>query len=147
MAYATIVDVNVHLPVDKLQIEDAEAEPLLIDAQRLVRARLTGVFDITVIDSWATPATTPELIREITGKLVAAKFYAKLVAEDEADGSKYAQDLYNEAIQMLTDIRLGNLTVIDPAGDPISNDNLTETSFWPDATTQEPFFKVADTWS
>jgi hypothetical protein len=148
MAYADITDINLHLPEDKAQIEDAQATPLLIDAQRLVRARLFSCFDSATLNSWTNPALTPEIIREITGKLVAAKFYAILVAEDDSDGSKYAQDLYNDAIQMLNDIKLGNnLTVIDPSGNEVTVQNLTEASFYPNNTAPNPSFAIGEIWS
>jgi hypothetical protein len=147
VSYCELTDINVHLPLDKVQITDGEDDNFQIDAQRLIRARLGSVFSLATLDGWSSPSLTPEIIREIAGKLIAAKYYAILVAEDEADGSKFAQDLYNEAISMINDIRNGVLTVIDVSGNELSNDSLTETSFWPNATTQEPSFSVAEVWS
>jgi len=147
MAYAALSDVNVHLPADKLQAQDAEIPELNVDVQRLIRARLAGTFDSDIIDLWTTPGLTPELIRGIAGKLVAAKFYAKLVAEDEADGSLFAQQLYNEAIAELNEIRNGMVTVIDVVGNEISNDNLTTASFWPNNTTDPPSFSIGEVWA
>lgn len=147
MPYASLSDVNVHLPADKAQAQDAEIVDLNIDALRLIRARLASTFNLTIINAWLTPATTPELIREIAGKLIAAKFYANLVAEDEEDGSKFAQGLYNEAITMLDDIRAGVITLVDVSGLELDNNALSETSFWPNNTTQAPSFSVADQWS
>lgn len=144
--YASLDDISVHLPADKLVIQDGQDDLLQIDAYRLIRARLTGTYTSTVINSWVSPATTPELIREVAGKLIAAKFYAEAVAEDEADGSRYAQDLYNEAIAMLNDIRNGVLGVIGLTGEELENSNILQTSFWPNDTTVEPSFTVEDSW-
>jgi hypothetical protein len=145
--YATLEDINVHLPVDKAQISDADDDLLQIDAYRLIRARLSGTFTPAIIATWTNPSSTPELIREIAGKIIAAKYYATLVAEDEADGSKFAQDLYNEAIAMLNDIRNGTITVIDINGEEIENSAISESSFYPDNTAPDPSFAVGETWA
>lgn len=147
MAYAALSDVNVHLPDDKAQAQDADIINLNIDAQRLIKARLANTYELPVLAAWATPDDTPELIREIAGKLVAAKFYANLVAEDEADGSQFAQNLYDEAIATLEEIRQGLLTIIDPDGNPIDNLSFIEASFLPNNLTQPPSFSVAEVWS
>lgn len=147
--FATVDDINAHLPVEqgKAQISDSEDGLLQIDAYRLIRARLSGTFDTTVIAAWTNPASTPEIIREIAGKIIAAKWYALLVAEDEADGSIFAQNLYNEAIAMLNDIRNGVLTVIGVDGEEMANSSLAESSFWPNDTSPEPSFTVEETWA
>lgn len=145
--YATIDDIRTHLPIDKVTIEHGDDDLLQVDAYRLIRARLAGTFESTVIESWSSPATTPEIIREVAGKIIAAKFYANLVSEDEADGSMFAQGLYNEAIATLNDIRSGTLTVLDLNGDELDNGNLTETSFWPNASAPDSSFTVEDTWA
>ena len=148
MPYANLEDVNTHLPADKAQASDTDIVNLNVDAQRTIRARLASVFDLdSVINLWVNPTTTPEAIRQIAGKLIAAKFYANLVAEDDANGSKFAQDLYNEAIQEINDIRNGDTVVVGVDGNEIASDVLSETSFYPNDTTQPPFFSIADAWS
>jgi hypothetical protein len=148
VSYASLSDVNVHLPVDKLRAQDDDIVNLNVDAQRLIRARLAGTFDVTsIINTWVSPATTPEAIRRIAGKLIAAKFYANLVAEDEADGSLFAQGLYNDAIAELNDIRTGIETVIGVDGSELANDVLTSTSFYPNDTAPSPSFSVSEVWS
>ena len=87
------------------------------------------------------------MIREIAGKIIAAKWYALLVAEDEADGSVFAQNLYNEAIAMLNDIRNGLITVLGVDGEELESSELTQTSFWPNDTSPGPSFTVEETWS
>lgn len=144
--YATLDDINVHLPADKAFMQDGQDDLLQVDAYRLIRARLSGTFSAAAIATWVSPTTTPELIREIAGKLIAAKFYAELVAEDEADGSLFAQSLYNEAIAMLNDIRNGTLTILGVDGLELDNGNLVQTSFWPNSTTDDPSFSVGETW-
>ena len=147
--YATLDDINAHLPVEqgKAQISDSEDDLLQIDAYRLIRGRLSGTFDLTIINAWVSPATTPEQIRQIAGKLIAAKWYALLVAEDEPDGSLFAQNLYNEAIAELNDIRNGTLTVIGVSGEELENSALIESSFWPNDTSPDPSFTIEETWA
>lgn len=146
MAFASLTDVNKQLPADKAQAQDAEIPDLQISADRLIRARLAGIVDTDTIALWISPATTPELIREISGLLIAAQFYAKLVVEDEADGSAFAQGLYDRAIGMLDEIRDGNLIIIGINDEEIETSTI-DASFWPNDTTQAPFFAVADEWS
>jgi len=145
--FATLEDINVHLPADKMQITDAGDDLLQIDAYRLIRSRLAGTFSPEVIATWASPVTTPEMIREIAGKIIAAKFYATLVSEDEPDGSLFAQNLYNEAIMALNDIRNGTLTVLDVDGNELDNGALVETSFYPNDTAPDPSFGIEQTWA
>jgi hypothetical protein len=144
--FATLDDINVHLPADKARMQDAQDKYFQIDAYRLIRARLAGIFDPTILASWVDPASTPEIIREISGKIIAAKFYAELVAEDEPDGSLYAQTLYNEALAALQDIRNGTLTVLGLDGIEVANLGSVDASFYPDATAPDPSFTVGEVW-
>jgi hypothetical protein len=147
--YATLDDINAHLPVEqgKAQISQSEDALLQIDAYRLIRGRLSGTFDTAVINTWVSPVTTPDQIRQIAGKLIAAKWYALLVAEDEADGSLFAQTLYNEAIAALNELRTGDTTLIGVDGLEIENPALIESSFWPNDTSPDPSFSVEETWA
>jgi len=132
--YATVEDINTHLPPGKAEIEDAEDDLLQVDAVRFIRSKLTGTFATTILATWLDPTTTPDVIRAIAGRLIAAKWYAEIYAEDSDEDAKYAQRLYDEAMMMLQQIIDGNLIVIDPGtGDPVEGDTgqLTETSFWP----------------
>ena len=147
MAYAALSDVNKHLPDDKAQASDADITDLSIEADRLVRTRIASVVELDTVALWVDPDSTPEIIKTISGLLIAAMFYAKLVAEDEADGSAFAQGLYDQAMALLMDIRNGDAIIIGVDGIEVETDILSGTSFWPNATTQEPFFKVADAWS
>ena len=146
MPFASYIDVNKHLPDDKFIAQDADITDPGIYADRLIRARLGGIVDSTIIATWLTPATTPEIIREVSGMLVAAKLYAEASAEDEADGSAYAQSLYNDAIKILDEIREGISVIIGVDTEVIDTTSI-EGSFWPNDTTQAPFFAVADQWS
>lgn len=145
--YATLSDVRTHLPDDKTQIQDGEDDLLQIDAKRLIDARLAGTLTTEVMALWITPTATPPIIREIAGKLIAAKYYATLVSEDEPDGSAFAQNLYNEAIATINDIRNGTLVVLDADGNELDNTGLVEASFWPNDSTTPSSFTVDEVWS
>lgn len=142
---ADLLDINTHLPDDKIRMTDADDDELQVDADRLVKGNLAGIFTPPTLSSWADPGSTPGLIRAIAGRLIASKWYAERYAEDIPDASSYAQALYNEAITMLVEIRSGMLTVLDENGDPIGNISATssDASFWPnDSTTPAPFFTM-----
>lgn len=146
MPFASLKDVNKHLPDDKYYAQDADIVDPGIYADRLIRSRLGGIVDTDIIALWVSPDTTPEIIREVSGLLVAAKLYGEAAAEDEADGSAYAQSLYDEAIRILDEIREGISVIIGVDEIPIDTTSI-DGSFWPNDTTQPSFFTVADQWS
>lgn len=130
--YASISDINAHLPIGKAQITDADDDLLQVEAFRLIRARLAGTFATTTLALWTEPDETPELIRTIAGMLIAAKWYAELYAEDSDEDAIYAMNLYNQAMSYLQAIIDGTMTVVDPGGTEIPNTSLlSDTSFWP----------------
>lgn len=133
--YASLDDINTHLPPGKAEIEDAEDDLLQVDAFRFIRSKLVGTFATTTLALWVSPATTPEVIRAIAGRLIAAKWYMEIYAEDSDEDAAYAQRLYDEAMMMIQQILDGLVTVLDPVtGEPYPDVNtgmLTEASFFP----------------
>lgn len=130
--YASVADINTHLPIDKAQITDGDDDLLQVDTYRFIRARLAGSFAATVFATWVDPDTTPEVIRSIAGRLIASKWYATLYAEDSMDDAVFAQRLYNEAMGMIDGIITGQVTVVDPGGTTLTTGGiLSEDSFWP----------------
>jgi len=143
---ANLDDINTHLPEDKIQADDDNTNKLQIDAARFIRAMLAGFVPTATLASWTTPDDTPEMIRGIAGRLIGAKYYAIRYAED-ADVSLYAQNLYNEAVAMLNQIRTGELTLLDEDGVEITVEgaNLQDDDFWPNNTTDPPKFTMDQT--
>lgn len=141
---ASLQDINTHLPEDKAKMLDSSDDQLQVDAQRLIRAQLSGVFQPSTLASWVDPDDTPELIRGIAGRLIAGKWYATLYSEDELGVSSFAQSLYAEAITMLAEIRAGTLVVTDANGEPIETNLLdfTSGSFYPNDSAPGPFFTM-----
>lgn len=139
---AELSDIRTHLAEDKLTVTDANVQTFQIEAARIIKSYLSGVFQATTLVSWDTPAHTPEIIRTVAGELIAAFLYRKRYSEDDTHVPEYAQTLYNEAIAMLNEIRTGLMVVIGPDGNPIEDNNLdmNATDFYPNDQAPGPFF-------
>jgi hypothetical protein len=142
MALASLDDINVHLPEDKIEVPPALYDTEQLDAERVVRGYLAGYIDKTVLAGWTSPETTPEIIRAIVGRLVAAFHYRLRYSEDSLVDPEYALIKYNEALNMLTMIQAGTMQV-DSIVVSGGND-LEAADFWPnDSTTDGPFFTMS----
>lgn len=140
--YADLKDVNTHLPQDKLPMDSSELPLFGLDADRIIRGYVGGVISIITINAWADPDTTPELIRAIAGRLIAAAFYSERYAENSNEDAAYAQGLYNQAIGQLMGIQNGTVVVIDPGGTTIETTSagLDNTMFKPNDSSLAPAF-------
>ena len=139
-----LTDINVHLPEDKLAVLNADDDDLQLDAERTVKARLSGTFSPTVLASWVDKTTTPEIIKEVIGKLIAAKVYARAFSSEVGGVPEYAQWLYDQAMEILDGIILGNISVPEVTDTPDTGQHLTRDMFWPNSTTGGPRFKRTD---
>lgn len=138
--FATLDDINAHLPEHKAQIEDADDDKLQVEAYRLIRAKLTTVFAAATLNLWVSPATTPGIIRTIAGMVIAAKWYAELYAEDSSEDSSYANDLYVQAMNLIEEIRMGLITVTDDVGEPLADTSyLSSDDFFPNNSVDPKF--------
>jgi hypothetical protein len=137
-------DVNAWFTNDKLEADDANTAGLQIEAWRLIRGQLANSYLPTVLASWVDPETTPDQIRSIASRLIAAYLYRAVYAEDSLTIPPYAQQLYNEAIQMLADVRSGNVVLLDVNDEPIATNisAMSASDFWPNNTTDGPFFTM-----
>ncbi len=145
--YASLDDISSWLRDDRLSVNDANSKQPNIDAGRIIRARLSGVFAPAVLSSWDAPATTPEMVRSIAGRLAAAYLLRQLNStEGNSEIAAYAMELWTDAMGILNDIRIGNTTVVDENNDPIDTTGSNLISFWPDNTTS-PLFSVSDVFS
>lgn len=151
--YATLDDVNMHLPTDKLEMSTPELTLFDVDAGRIIRGYLAGVYLPATIAGWTDPTETdpttvgyvPELIRAIAGRFIAAFWYKERYSEDSLEVPQYAQDKYNEAMAMLQGLVLGTLGLVDVAESPVSTSELTADDFTPNDATVGPFFSMEDT--
>ena len=137
--FASNEDIQVWLKEGMITVNDALAAKPNIEAQRTIKGQLSGVFSALTISSWADPTTTPELIRSVAGRLAAAFLYRNLAESESDEVSPYAQELYNEAIIVLGQIRTGEITVTDSSNDPIDSTGVNLLSFYPDNTVAPKF--------
>lgn len=141
MAIIDDADVQVQLPVDKLDIHEVpdDVESAKEDAERIVRGYLAGHIAASVLATWSDPESTPGTIRAIGGRLAAALVYRIRYSEDSLSDPEFAQVKYNEAMKMIEDIIAGTL-IIDDVTQSIDFDN---TWFEPnDGSTDEPKFTM-----
>lgn len=113
MAIVADTDIQIHLPVDKLKVEelpDALGD-VKIDVERIIRGYLAGVIDSATMATWTTPTAVPAIIRAVGGRLGAALIYRLRYSEDSVDDPSYAQMKYNEGMRMLQDIISGAITI------------------------------------
>lgn len=141
---ASLDDINSFLPLDKLRATDGNPEITLfqVDADRIVKAYLSSAFAPVTLAAWADPATTPVLIRAVAGRLIAAFYYRKKLSEQTATHQEiaYPQRVYNEAMNMLLEIRSGNLILIEVDEEP--GTAFDSSYFFPNATTDPPKFTM-----
>lgn len=141
---ASIEDINGFLP-DLIEITDGQDTQYQIDANRVVKSQLAGVYTPLILTGWDAPADTPQLIRGIAGRLIAAKYYAIQFSQETTNVPQYAQNLYNEAISMLANIKRGALIVVDDNNDPISTGSALElaiTDVTPTTASGDPIFSI-----
>jgi hypothetical protein len=141
--FASLTDIQAWIQSDKIQVDDANSEKANISATRIIKGQLTGFFAPIVITSWADPESTPELIREIAGRLTAAFMHAVIYSEEsDREISAYSQWLYTEALGALTEILVGTSVVLDEAGEPVDTTGGGLLTFFPDDTAPAPSFTV-----
>lgn len=144
MALASLDDINTHLPEDKLSLTEGTDDRFQIDAERIVRGYLAGAIPPVTLAAWVDPDSTPELIRAIVGRLIAAAYYAQRYSEDSTEVPEYAQDLYNKAISQLERIQAGTLELVDIDDLTLLTSNVSFDSddFYPNDTAPEPVFRM-----
>lgn len=112
---ASLDDINAKLPSQEgyevVVADDENTNLLQISAARIVRGYFSRVIDNGTLVNWATPESTPELIREIAGTLIASALYYNQRAKSTANlpDNDYAQKLYNDAIAMMQLIITGDM--------------------------------------
>jgi hypothetical protein len=144
VAFVDDGDVQVHLPIDKLKIEEIPDDLLRCkeDSERIIRGYLAGVFEPATLAAWDEPDNTPVVIRAIAGRFTAALIYRTRYSEDSLDDPEYAQNKYNEAMDMLMKVISGEIIleeVIDDVANPFSNE-----WFEPNNDSDPPKFAMSD---
>lgn len=151
MSFATLDDVNMHLPTDKLEMTTPTLDLVGIDAERIIRGYLANVYSAVTLAGWTDPEVTdptmagyvPRLIKAIAGRFIAAFWYRERYSEDSLDDPQYAQVKYNEAMDLIAKIIAGTLVLDDVVEVAESQISLTANDFWPN-NTDTPMFTVDD---
>ena len=138
---ASLNDINVHLPSDKLILEDGDDTEMQLDAERIIKGYLSTVYSAATLAEWADPDSTPETIRAIAGRLVAAFYYALRFSEDSVERPEYAQFKYDEAMALLDKIVAGTIKLTDVTEEPTTGLSFTSADFWPND--DEPVFTMS----
>jgi hypothetical protein len=152
MPFATLDDARVHLPLDKLELQQADFNRIELDAERIIRGYMANVVPALTIAGWTDPTQTdpthagyvPELVRAIAGRFVAAFYYRERYSEDSLEDPIYAQNKYNEAMALLTGIVSGTIIMTDLTVPIDAGERLTSEDFWPNSTDAGPMFTVDD---
>lgn len=138
---ASLDDINTHLPIDKLEATDGneEIDRHQVDVERVIKGYLTSTYSAAVLAAWADPSSTPDFIRSIAGRLIAAFYYGRRYSEDLPDWDRtYPQRLYNEAMAMLLQVQTGDVIVV-PGTTPETQ--FSSDFFYPTKDT-EPVFTM-----
>ena len=144
--FASKTDIQSWLQPDKIQVDDANSQKANIDATRIVKGQLAGMFQPVVIASWDSPDNTPELIRSVTGRLTAAFMHANVYSEEsDAEISAYSQWLYDGAMAVLAQILAGTMTVTDSNDNPVDTTGAGLLSFFPND--DSPLFTIGKQFS
>jgi hypothetical protein len=143
--FASLDDVNMHLPTDKLEMEEPELDLFGLDADRIIRGYLAGIVAPTTLAAWTSPDVTPEIIRAIAGRFIAAFWYRERYSEDSVDDPIFAQTKYNEAMAMLQGIISGSIVIVEiPDASPVLGLHFGPENFYPNNLDDGPIFTLDD---
>lgn len=140
---ASLDDINANLPSEDqgatVVATDANTGLLQVSVARVVRGYLRYVIDQPVLLSWDTPASTPDLVREIAAKFIASQLFFNETAKSSLDigPDSFAQKRYDEAMALLNGIVAGNIILDDVV--IIGTGILTDLDFFPVDTTNRAF--------
>lgn len=138
--FASKEDIQVWLRDDTISVDDANSAKPNLEAWRLIKGQLSGVFSVAVIQSWVDPANTPSQIRSIAGRLAAAFLYRTLLSiEYDREVAAYAKTILDEAMALIAQIEAGSLIVVDDTDTPIDTTGQGLLSFWPTNETAPKF--------
>lgn len=117
MALIDVDDVQPWLEETKLRLDSSEdliEEPY---QSEFVKSRLASCsLNVT---TWVDKLTTPFLVKQIIGMLVAAQRYNRYYSEtDEDAGNPYANKLEERATLLLDGICAGTINLLDVTDDP-----------------------------
>jgi len=123
---ASTEDINAELPSRETGgttsgypvVVEATAENtgmLQVSVARVVRGYLSRVLDGATLMSWDEPTDTPEVIRVIAAKMIAAQLYFNSASRTSLtiDERSFSQIRYDEAMAMLNAIIAGEIILVE----------------------------------
>ena len=144
---ASLDDINANLPSEEnvvVKATTANSDLIQVSVSRVVRGYLSSTLTSDILMSWNEPDETPDIIREIAAKLIAAQLFFSEVAKSslDIDPNGFAQKLYNEAMALLNGITSGAIQIEDPDGGLIIiPTGLSDLDFWPTDNSDMAFSK------
>jgi hypothetical protein len=137
---ATIDDVNGNLDGEVIEATADNSNLVQVSVARVIRGYLAAVVDTTTLMSWDTPEHTPDIVREIAAKLIAAQVYFHLAARQSMDigNFNFAQRLYDEAMAMLQGIIDGTIP-LPGAGGETTGPGMSDQDYFPIDDTDRAF--------
>lgn len=141
MALISDEDIQVQLPIDKLNIDNIPDDVVEVkkDVERIIRGYLSPFFEAATLAAWTDPDSTPGQIRAIGGRLGAALIYRVRYSEDSLNDPEFAQVKYDQAMAMLMGVANGTIILddVDDVGTQFDN-----SYFFPNSTTADPIFTI-----
>lgn len=136
---ASLDDINGNLDGEQWVADDDNTALLQISVARIIRGYLSRVIDNGILLGWNAPETTPELIREAAGKIIAAQLYFNFTAKtsSEITENSFAQKRYDEGMAILTSISEG--TTIIPDLVLVNIESMSTLDFFPVDDTDRAF--------
>lgn len=126
--------VNQFLPHEKMEVvKHSDVNDLEETARDIVFGKLALYYDTP---TWTTPATTPSMVNNILGLLVAGWVYDRQFSEEAAEGGSYGSRRVEEAYRLLEGILAGEYDI----GDMLP----TATGGAPSVLETEPLFAMGE---
>ena len=141
---ASVEDVNAYLEDRVVKADDINTELIQISVARIVRGYLARVVSNTTMATWVDPASTPDIVREISAMLIASQlFFDKtIMSAVDIDDRHYAQILYDRAMKLLADILAGIVELPIDGGDDggaTADTGMSDLDFFPVDDTDRAF--------
>ena len=137
---ATLDDINANLDGEVIEATADNSNLVQISVARVVRGFLASMVDTATLMSWSNPDATPDIVREIAAKFIAAQVYFNEAARQSfiIEDNNYAQRLYNQAMALLEGIIEGTIIIGDIPG-IVSSMEMTVDDYFPVDDTDRAF--------
>jgi hypothetical protein len=139
---ASIDDINGELDGDVVKADANNTNLVQINVSRMVKGYLAKVVAGATIVTWVSPITTPDIVRVIAAKLIAAQVYFNYAARTSViiEDNNFAQRKYTEAMNILNGIIAGDIPIVgEGGGTTIPPTILGPDEFFPSDATDRAF--------